>query len=739
MNSLSNNTGNSMACSTPECVAVAKSILNDVDFNVDPCSDFYQYTCGGWLAKDTIPESRVSSGTLDKAYDVTMEVMRSILEGTYDDAYKSLISSVDDFHQQDQQEADRRNFDTMQKYYNLCLNVNQIDSLGPTPIYQDIAIMENVLFPVQDGTQTFSSRTTASASQTMVKLNRLNIFSLFAFYVDIDDKNPDANAILLNPAMLVLPSKEYYEVPETIAAYKAGLNDVLTKVIGGYSNGTQDALLRDTESKKVNFTRWSNEKVAAAVDRFIDFETKLASISLKAEEMRDPVKLYNTISLSEFQTQNPLIDWTSMLKALLPSGIAVPDTIIDKTPTYFEKLSQLLSSGNVTEQTLQEYFIITFVARQTNNLDSTSREAYRKMMATISSGTTAESPRWETCTDLVSNRLPFSVGRYYTLKKFGSEQERKKAEIFLTNIHKAWLDRIPEIEWLDEQTKAKAIEKVNLIGHKVAYSIVSPDIRQPLSIEKYNEGIYINETSFYSTENILNAWYSSKMWKQAGQKVNRDEWYMSPQTVNAYYTPNGNEIVIPAGIMQPPMYDSNYPEYLNYGGLGTVIGHEITHAFDSFGRKYDGHGLLTDWWTNDTSTKFEANAQCYIDQYSKFIVSGPGNTTLNVNGKLTLSENLADNGGTAASLTAYRKLVKQEQILPGLEHLSSDALFYVNLGRTWCGKYRPEFEQQLIYTDPHSPLRARINGVVQNSDDFAKIFNCPAGSPMNPLTKCKMW
>ncbi|CEP16542.1 hypothetical protein [Parasitella parasitica] len=650
MNSLSNSTSNSTTCSTPECVATAKSILNDVDFNIDPCSDFYEYTCGGWLAKNTIPESRVSAGTLDKAYDVNMEVMRSILEGAYDDVYKSLISSYDGFHQQDQEEADKRNFNTMQKSYKLCMNTNQIDSLGPTPIYQDIAIIENVLFPIQDGTQVATNRTTASISQTLIKLNQLGISSLFEF-------------IYLNSANLGLPSKEYYEVPKTLAAYKTGLNDVLINVIGGYSNGTQDTLLRDTESKKFNFVRWSNEKIAAAVDRFIDFETKLADISLKAEDMRDPIKLYNPINLSEFQTQNALIDWASIFKALIPSGIAVPDRIIDRAPSYFDKLNQLLASGKVTEQTLQEYFVITFVTNQIKYLDSTSREAYRKMKAAISS---------------------------------------------------AWLECIPQLEWLDDQTKAKAIEKVNLIAHKVAYSIASPDIRQPLSIEKYNEGIYVNETSFYDTGNIIVTWFGRKMWKEAGQKVDKDKWYMSPQTVNAYYTSNGNEIVIPAGIMQSPMYDNAYPEYFNYGGMGMIVGHEITHAFDSAGRKYDGHGLLSDWWTNETSAKFEEKSQCFVNQYSKFIVSGPGNTSLNVNGKLTLSENLADNGGASVSFAAYKKLDKQEQALPGLEHLSPEALFYINMGRTWCGRYRPEFEQQLIYTDTHSPLKARINGTVSS-------------------------
>ncbi|CEP16537.1 hypothetical protein [Parasitella parasitica] len=668
-----------------------------------------------------------------------MRVMRSILEGTYDDAYKSLIDADEGFHREDQEAADRRNFDTLHKHYNLCLDVDRIDSLGPTPIYQDIASIEQILFPVKDQKAVFSASTTPLVSQTMTKLNQLLISSMAVFYVSADDKNPELNSIFFRQADLGLPSKEYYEVSKTTEAYKTGLLDILTKVVGEYSNGSQDATLREAESKKYNFQRWSNEKVAAAVDRFIDFETKLAGISLKADELQDPIQMYNPVKLAEFQKQNPLIDWTTMLEAFVPNGIKVPDTVINTTPSYFEQLNQLLSSGKVTEQTLQEYLIITFVLNKVDYLDTTSREAFRKMKSATSSGTTAERPRWETCTEYVSNVFSDSIGRYYTLKKFGSEKERQKAEVFITNIHKAWLDRIPDLEWLDEQTKAKAIEKVNLIAHKVGYSIVSPDIRQPLAIEKYYQDANIDDTSLYNTKSILSLWANNQMWAKANQEVDRNEWFMSPQTVNAYYTPNGNEIVIPAGIMQPPFYDASYPEYLKYGGIGMVIGHEITHAFDSSGRKYDGHGLLDDWWTNETSAKFDDKSQCFVDQYSKFKVPVPGNTTLNVNGKLTLGENLADNGGIAASLAAYRKLGKEEQTLPGLEHLSPEALFYINFGRIWCGKNREENSQQRIYKDPHSPLSARVNGVAQNSADFAKIFNCPAGSPMNPQTKCKMW
>ncbi|RCH85801.1 hypothetical protein CU098_002675, partial [Rhizopus stolonifer] len=729
-------------CSTPECAKTAQSILSFVDFNVDPCSDFYQYTCGSWLNKTTIAEDRTSAGTLETSTDVNTDIMHAILEGSYQDIYSHLFSTADGFHTDDQAKADKENFDTMKNYYDLCMNENKTNSLGPTPIYEIIAMVENNLFPVKDNNSTMIDKNaTLWMSQTLAFLNKYDISTLNSISVGADDKRPDWNAIWFDQAELGLPSREYYSDPTAISKYKTGLEDILYKVLGDYSNNTQDADMRRLQSNKTGFGLWTKEKITASVDRYIAFETQLANISLKNDELQDPVKMYNPIKLEDFQAQNPTIDWTSILKALVSDDITIPDTIIVRTPEYYQRLNGLLSNGTVSLSTLQEYFIIQYVISRTYALDRESRAATQKMNGAISSGTSIEQARWRVCVGYTSKIFKNTMGRYYTLRKFGGENERKKAEELLTTIHQAWLDRLPNIEWLDEQTREKAIEKVNLIKHKVALSIVSPDLRQPNSIKEFNQGLYVNENSFLATENGASAFYASKTWNKIGKEIDKDEWYMSPQTVNAYYSPNENEIVIPAGIMQAPIYDAEQPEYLNYGGIGMVIGHELTHAFDSSGRKYDGNGNLVDWWTNATSAKFEEKTQCFIDQYSKFNISGPDSKTVNVNGKLTLGENLADNGGISASLSAYHSFLKSanhtdaQQRLPGLEKFSPEALFFINFGRLWCRKQRPELALRLVLTDEHSPSIARVNGVAQNSAEFAKVFNCPAGSPMNPVNK----
>ncbi|KAG1119110.1 hypothetical protein G6F42_013045 [Rhizopus arrhizus] len=319
--SLSNDT----VCSTPECTILANAILADLDLNVDPCSDFYQYTCGGWLANATIPDDEVIIGSQKTAMDINLEVMRSILESTYDDLYTDLIGSDEGFHREDQEDADKENFEIMQKYYNVCMDTDKIDSLGPTPIYQDIAKFENVLFPVANDAQVFSNQTVPSFTQALARLSSFSIPALSKLFVGADDKNPDLNVIFFDQVVPGLPSKEYYEIPETLAQYKSGLTDILTKALGNYSNGTEDATLRETESRKYNFTRWSDERIAASIDRFVDFEAKLANISLKAEELRDPSVTYNPVKLSDFQANNSYVDWTTLIESLLPSGEKVPD------------------------------------------------------------------------------------------------------------------------------------------------------------------------------------------------------------------------------------------------------------------------------------------------------------------------------------------------------------------------------------------------------------------------------
>jgi len=329
---------------------------------------------------------------------------------------------------------------------------------------------------------------------------------------------------------------------------------------------------------------------------------------------------------------------------------------------------------------------------------------------------------------------------------FGGDS-KKMAENTIEAIKEAFVDNLPNLSWLDDETRTKAIEKVNAFVQKVGYSTSSPDIRLPVDLAEYYRAVEVDPKKHFDNLVSTARWQSKEMWSQVGQKVDRGRWLMTPQTVNAYYNPPLNEIVFPAGILQSPFFAAHDPEYLNYGGIGLVVGHELTHGFDNTGRQFDSKGRLVQWWSNATIDAFKDKTTCFVDQYSNFTMPTPSGGSVNVNGKLTLGENLADNGGLKQAYQAWKKRFDSDEggdkyinhLLPGLESLGREKLFYVNFGRVWCQRIRPEAAFERIRTDPHSPARWRVNGAVQNSNHFAKTFQCPSGTPMNPKAKCEMW
>ncbi|CAO3591298.1 unnamed protein product [Absidia cylindrospora] len=272
---------------------------------------------------------------------------------------------------------------------------------------------------------------------------------------------------------------------------------------------------------------------------------------------------------------------------------------------------------------------------------------------------------------------------------------------------------------------------------KSMYSTVSPDIRSPLSLKTYYEDVAakIKPDTQFDNNLAIATWMASEKWASLNQPVDKDKWFMVPQVVNAYFTPTFNQVVVPAGILQPPFFDMN-SVVLSLGGIGVVIGHELTHGFDNNGRLYDGDGVLTQWWSDETMEKFNNKAQCFIDQYNGFSIQGPDGQDHHVNGKMTLGENMADNGGISLAYEAFSK--NRQLRLSGMD-VSPEALFFINFGRVWCEKTRPERAIQKILGDVHSPARVRVNAAVQNMPEFAKAFNCPANAPMNPTNKCKLW
>ncbi|CAG8656174.1 33399_t:CDS:2, partial [Racocetra persica] len=313
----------------------------------------------------------------------------------------------------------------------------------------------------------------------------------------------------------------------------------------------------------------------------------------------------------------------------------------------------------------------------------------------------------------------------------------------ITSIKKAFVNRLPDLDWLDDKTRKLAVEKVDAIIQKIGYPTKSPNTSDPISLQDYYRNVKFDQDDYFGNLLSSHLWASDILWKEVGKPVNRDSWYMSPQTVNAYYNPTGNEIVFPAGILQFPFFSSKAPEYINYGAIGAVIGHELTHGFDNNGRQYDATGRLTQWWSNATIENFKEKAECFVDQYSSYTINDTKGEPVHLNGRLTLGENLADNGGLREAYDAWYTRYKNDSdreynnyLLPGFDNLTREQLFFIAYGHSWCSKIRPE---TAVHTDPHSPPAWRVNGVLRNSPKFSEVFKCKPGSKMNPVKKCALW
>jgi predicted metalloendopeptidase len=573
-------------------------------------------------------------------------------------------------------------------FYGSCMDEASVDEAGTEPL---LPIFEEIS-KVKDS---------ASLLSVVGKLHRRNVETLFEVHVIPDFKDPDLNISFLWQGGLGMPDRDYYvseeEVKkELLAAYEAHVARML-------------GLLGDDEE--------SAKRQAAAI---LSFETELAKASRSAQEMRIVEKLYNKLDIGGLKELTPTLLWDSYLGA-----IGYPD-ILDisvATPEFFEALEKLIGE---TEMPLIHSYLRWHALRSHARLLSkpvvgANFEFYGKKLA----GQEEIKPRWKRCVEATQNALGELVGKLYVERRFAGESKAIATEMIL-DIEKAFEGNLPRLAWMDDATRGQAMSKVEAVGNKIGY----PDEWRDYSSLKLEPG------SYYRNALAAFEFEFDRQTSKVGQAVDPNEWEMTPQMVNAYYHPLHNEIVFPAGILQPPFFHRGFPAAMNYGAIGGVIGHELTHGFDDQGRKFDPEGQLNDWWQPEVVEKFSAQAQCIDDFYSGYEIE-PG---VKVNGKLTLGENIADIGGLKQAHMAY-KLWEERHGTPEavVEGLTSDQLFFVAWGQVWCTLASPEIERVQVTTDPHSPGRFRVVGPVSNNRAFAEAFGCEPDQPMSPDDICVVW
>ncbi|KAM4704262.1 membrane metallo-endopeptidase-like 1 [Rhinophrynus dorsalis] len=690
-------------CTTTGCVTAAARIIQNMDPTIEPCTDFYQYACGGWLNKHVVPETNIRYSI----FDVLRDEMEIILKG--------LLEMPD--------QEDRDAFKKAKTLYKSCMNESLIEQRDSSPLLELIASVGD--WPVASTDWNKTRETHWSLEEMMALLNhRFNKRVLVDMFVWNDDRESSKHIIYIDQPSLGMPSRDYYFNSGNQKIKEAYLQFMITiaKMVRDDMNVAKDD----------SFVREEMTKV-------MDLETEIAKATSPSEERNDVTLLYNKMTLREFQEKFALDDfnWTSFIQGVMASvniQLQTEEEVVVYGVPYLHNLKHIIS--NYSASTFQNYLVWRAVIDRVNNLSRRYKDAqanYRKVLF----GTTLEEARWRECVSYVNTNMENAVGAMYVKETFAGESKRMISDL-INKVREAFIETLDDLQWMDSTSKEKAREKVLSIKEQIGY----PDYMLEDQNDKLDqECATLNFSEHQYFENILETIKNGaqKSLKKLREPVDRDAWIIGAAMADAFYSPNRNQIVFPAGILQPPFFSKHQPQALNFGGIGMVIGHEITHGFDDNGRNFDKDGNMFDWWSNFSAMHFKDQSRCMVYQYGNYTWDLAGGQ--NVSGIITLGENIADNGGVRQAYKAYLKWVERngkEPTLPGL-NLTQKQLFFLNFAQVWCGSYRPESARFSIKTDVHSPFKYRVMGSLQNFEAFSEEFNCKKGTKMDPVEKCRVW
>jgi putative endopeptidase len=646
--------------------------LSAMDKSADPCVDFYQYSCGGWMKKNPIPADQASWSVYGKLTDENQQFLWGLLQVAGD-------ASAPNRSAASQKTGD---------YFYSCMDEPAIEKLGAAPLKGDLDAITGL----------------KSIDQMPALLGTLHLATagsglLFGFGSNQDLKDSERVIAFATAGGLGLPDRDYYlkedaKSKETRERYVAHVQKMLE-------------LLGDAPAK-----------AAAGAKTIMRIETALAKASLTRVEKRDPYKLDHKMTTAAFQATTPSFKWSDYFAA---SG--VPDTAeLNVTePAFYKAMDAQLKAEPVANwQTYLRWHVVNARATQ---LSSPFVKASFEFFSGYLRGVKEMPPRWKRCVRRVDADLGEALGQVFVEKTFGPDV-KARTDKMVALIDKAMEMRIKELPWMSDATKQQALEKLHGMRNKIGY---------PAKWRDYSS-IAIKRDDFAGNVSRATIFESKRQLAKIGKPVDRDEWGMTPPTVNAYYDPQMNDINFPAGVLQPPLFDPKMDDAPNYGNTGGTIGHELTHGFDDEGRQFDAKGNLRDWWTEADGKEFEKRASCVSDQYAKYTIVDD----IKINSKLTLGEDVADLGGLIIAYVAWKDATASEKLEPR-EGLTPDQRFFVGYAQWACENERPENLRLSAVTNPHSPGKYRVNGVVVNIPEFGKAFSCKPGQPMVTENVCRIW
>lgn len=543
--------------------------------------------------------------------------------------------------------------------------------------------------------------TKADVSRMVATLQKEGMAPFFILYVGADEKNSSMNIVQLYQSGMGMDDRDYYLLED----------DASQKMREAY---------KQYISRLFTLTGNSPEQSAAAVDAVMKIEKGIATASFSREDLRDAQKNYNKLPIAEFKAQNNPLDWDVYFESM---GMMELKDIDAKQLSFYKGLEVMLKDATIDEQKYYLAFNLINAASSylSDDFITASFDFYGKTM----SGREEQQPRWKRSLSTVNGALGEAVGQMYVAKYFPASSKEKMLTL-VGNLQKALSDRIAGLEWMSDVTKAKAQEKLSAFVVKIGY----PDKWRDYS------GLEIKDDSYWANVRRSNIFDIDYMLADVNKPVDKARWGMSPQTVNAYYNPTTNEICFPAAILQPPFFNPNADDAVNYGAIGVVIGHEMTHGFDDQGRNYDKDGNLTDWWTAEDAALFTQRADKLVQQYDDIIVID----SVHANGRFTLGENIADQGGLMVAHLAYLNTLNGKTPAP-IQGFTAEQRFYLGYATLWGQNVRPEEILRLTKIDPHSLGKWRVNAALRNIESFYTAFDIKEGEPMYllPADRVVIW